>query len=168
MKNVYLSKLFWETYSLTQSARSRFQVEFLHSDKFSHESLNDLSSQFWILNLKWIFRCCKEACSDSASGEIRHTPSSGVSYWVSFYLPLMGLFLRTNVFLTVACMWKGNIFKQKLSSQWFFDCRCILRWILGKRVEHLLIDYPKNIWLCELQLEDHYCRIYKNQRNENM
>ena len=110
-------------------ARSRFKVEFLHSDKFSHESLNDLSSQFWILSLKWIFRRCKEACSDSASGEIRHTPSAGISYWVSFLLASDATFLRTNIFLTVACRWKGKVFKQKLSSPWFFDCRCILRQI---------------------------------------
>ena len=141
----------------------------MHSDKFSHESLNDLSSQFWILSLKWIFRRCKEACSDSASGEIRHTPSAGISYWVSFYLPLMGLFSGP----TSSWQWLAGEKARSLNRNChphdsltagaFSD-----RSILGKRVEHLVIDSPKNIWLCELQLEDHYYRIYKNQRNEDM
>lgn len=70
----------------------------------------------------------------------RHTPSAGISYWVSFYLPLMGLFSGPVSFLTVVCRWKGKVFKEKLSSPWFFDYGCILTLInLGKRVEHLVL-----------------------------
>lgn len=98
-------------------------------------------------------------------GEIRHLCCWYFFLSIPFFALLSWDFFSGAVYsLTMACKWKGKVFKQKLLSPWL-QLQVILRQInFRKQFEHLEIDSLKNTWFWELHLKDNYYKCIKIRR----
>lgn len=98
-------------------------------------------------------------------GEIRHLCCWYFFLSIPFFALLSwDLFSGAVYSLSVACKWKGKVFKQKLLSPWL-QLQVILRQInFRKQFEHQEIDSLKNTWFWEFHLKDNYYKSVKIRR----
>lgn len=126
----YIQKTYFEKRIcwINQLGQIYFHVEFLYCNKLSHgppmTCLFTSEFSFWNQLLDMV-----EACSDSAPRRNK------ASLLLVFLIDSLSALLSWDFFsgamysLTMACKWKGKVFKQKWSTLWLLDYRCILRQI---------------------------------------